>query len=177
MRAEQRGKTISLELLVTLLVMQPRVLIIFWAVKAHCWLISNFQPYISLYPAVMSHNHCQANEAARYCSYENLTLCASKQCSHHLVSGIDLTYINEKSDVPWAIASGDPQALLEDATTRSSPLGTWIATRGTRWSFPCFSASASSNFWNTRVLWLAQYSVSPGEAHTGGCAGTERINI
>lgn len=74
----------------------------------------------------MSYNHCQANEAARYHSYEkNLMLCAPKQCSHHLVSGVDLTYLNEKSDVPWAIASGDSQALLEDGTTtRSSPVGT-----------------------------------------------------
>ena len=39
MRAEQRGKITSLDLLVTLLSMQPRIWLAFWAASAHCWLM------------------------------------------------------------------------------------------------------------------------------------------
>ena len=38
---DQRGKFISLRLLTTLLLMQPRILLAFWAVRAHCSLMSS----------------------------------------------------------------------------------------------------------------------------------------
>jgi len=41
-RAEQRGRIPSLNLLATLLLMQPRTRLAFWAVSAHWWLMSNF---------------------------------------------------------------------------------------------------------------------------------------
>lgn len=63
------------------------------------------------------------------------------------------------------------------AQCRSSPVVTWIATHGTRWSFPYFYVWTSSNFRDTRILWLLQNLVSPGQANTRGCAGTERIHI
>ena len=42
MRAEQRGMNTCPALLVTPLLMQPRILLTFWAVRAHYWLTSRF---------------------------------------------------------------------------------------------------------------------------------------
>ena len=41
-RGEQRGRIPSLDLLVTLLVMQPRTQLAFWAASAHCHLMLSF---------------------------------------------------------------------------------------------------------------------------------------
>ncbi|KAK4812332.1 hypothetical protein QYF61_017109 [Mycteria americana] len=41
-RAEQRGRITSLDLLATLLFMQPRIWLAFWAASAHCQLTSSF---------------------------------------------------------------------------------------------------------------------------------------
>uniref|UniRef100_A0A8D0FDG9 ABC-type glutathione-S-conjugate transporter n=1 Tax=Strix occidentalis caurina TaxID=311401 RepID=A0A8D0FDG9_STROC len=41
-RPEQRGRIPSLALLATLLLMQPRTWLAFWAVSTHCWLIVSF---------------------------------------------------------------------------------------------------------------------------------------
>jgi len=40
-RAEQRGRITSLDLLATLLLMQPRLRLAFWAVSTHCWVTSS----------------------------------------------------------------------------------------------------------------------------------------
>lgn len=40
--AEQRARTISLDLQATSFLMQPRTLLVFLAARAHCWLIVNF---------------------------------------------------------------------------------------------------------------------------------------
>jgi len=40
-RAEQRGRITSLDLLVMLLLMQPRIWLAFQAASAHCWLMLN----------------------------------------------------------------------------------------------------------------------------------------
>ncbi|KAK4831337.1 hypothetical protein QYF61_017468 [Mycteria americana] len=42
MRAGYRGRITSLDLLVTLLLMQPRIWLAFWAASAHCWLMLSF---------------------------------------------------------------------------------------------------------------------------------------
>ena len=39
--AEQWGRITSLNLLTTFLLMQPRIWLSFWAVRAHCWLMSS----------------------------------------------------------------------------------------------------------------------------------------
>ncbi|KAK4829131.1 hypothetical protein QYF61_002210 [Mycteria americana] len=39
---EQRGRITSLDLLAMLLLMQPRIQLAFWAVSAHCWVMSGF---------------------------------------------------------------------------------------------------------------------------------------
>ena len=41
-RAEQSGRIPSLDLMPTLLVMQPRIQLAFWAASAHWWLMSGF---------------------------------------------------------------------------------------------------------------------------------------
>ena len=43
-RAEQRGSIPSLDLLATLLVMQPRRRLAFWAARPHCRLMSHLSP-------------------------------------------------------------------------------------------------------------------------------------
>ena len=41
-RAEYRGRIPSLDLLATLLLMQPRIRLAFWAASTHCWVILSF---------------------------------------------------------------------------------------------------------------------------------------
>jgi len=41
MRTEQRGRIISLNLLVTLLLMQPGIWLAFWVLSAQCWFVLN----------------------------------------------------------------------------------------------------------------------------------------
>lgn len=42
MRAESRGRITSLHLLATLLLMQLRMGLVFWAMSTHCWVILGF---------------------------------------------------------------------------------------------------------------------------------------
>jgi len=41
-KSEQRNRIPSLTLLAMLLGMQPRMLLVFWAVSAHCWVMLSF---------------------------------------------------------------------------------------------------------------------------------------
>ena len=53
-RAE--GQIPSLTLLATLLWMQPRIRLAFWAARTHCWLMSSYHPTISSSPFQQNYN-------------------------------------------------------------------------------------------------------------------------
>ena len=57
MRAEQKGRPTPLDLLLTLLFMQPAIRLAFWAASTYCWLMLNHQTSSPILLGICSHEY------------------------------------------------------------------------------------------------------------------------
>ena len=108
------GRITSLDLLATLLLMQPRVLLPFWAARTHCWVILSFPPTSTpqgcsqsiLHPACISAWDC-ASPCAGSCTWPCWTSCGL----HRL---IDLSVFAKIAAVPQAGTGVVPSNTILD---------------------------------------------------------------